>query len=132
MVSSLVHHHLFNLAMHFCPWFRNFAKFIGKHVCQNLFFSKVASPRHFFFSFRYFLLKVQPLKLDRHVKILPLRGLVVCRDVCSRKSFLWSLWFKLFTLAINPFSTNVPIMDKPGSWFLLAKYLKNTCGKMTF
>ena len=28
-----------------------------------------------------------------------------------------------------PFSTNVPIMDKPGSWFLLAKCLKNTCGR---
>ena len=23
-------------------------------------------------------------------------------------------------------------MDKPGSWFLLAKYLKNTCGRVTF
>ena len=33
---------------------------------------------------------------------------------------------------INPFSTNVPIMDKPGSWFLLAKYLKNTCERVTF
>ena len=32
----------------------------------------------------------------------------------------------------NPFSTNVLIMDKPGSWFLLAKYLKNTCGRVTF
>ena len=39
----------------------------------------------FVFSFRYFLLKAQPLKLDRHVKILLLRGLVDCRDVCSRK-----------------------------------------------
>ena len=28
--------------------------------------------------------------------------------------------------ALNPFSTNVPIMDKPGSWFLLPKCLKNT------
>ena len=25
--------------------------------------------------------------------------------------------FKMF----NPFSTNVPLMDKPGSWFFLAK-----------
>ena len=32
-------------------------------------------------------------------------------------------------LLINPFSANVPIMDKPGSWFLLAKCLKNTCGR---
>ena len=30
------------------------------------------------------------------------------------------------------FSTNVPLMDKPGSWFLLAKWLKNTCGRVTF
>ena len=33
---------------------------------------------------------------------------------------------------VNPFSSNVPFMDKPGSWFLLAKCLKSTCGKVTF
>ena len=33
---------------------------------------------------------------------------------------------------VNPFSANVPIMDKPGSWLLLAKCLKNTCGRVTF
>ena len=33
---------------------------------------------------------------------------------------------------LNPFSTNVPIMDKPGSWFLLVKCLKNICGRATF
>ena len=33
---------------------------------------------------------------------------------------------------INQFSTNVPLTDKPGDWFLLAKYLKNTCGRVTF
>ena len=33
---------------------------------------------------------------------------------------------------INLFSTNVPLTDKPGSWFLLAKCLKNTCGRETF
>ena len=32
----------------------------------------------------------------------------------------------------DPFSTNVPLTDKPGSWFLLAKLLKNTCGRVTF
>ena len=32
----------------------------------------------------------------------------------------------------NPFSTNVPHADKPGSWVLLAKCLRNTCGKVTF
>ena len=31
---------------------------------------------------------------------------------------------------INLFS-NVPVTDKPGSWFLLAKCLKNTCKKQT-
>ena len=30
------------------------------------------------------------------------------------------------------FSTNVPLTDKPGSWFLLAKCLKNNCGRVTF
>ena len=33
---------------------------------------------------------------------------------------------------VNPFSTNVLFMDKPSSWFLLAKCLRNTCGRMTF
>ena len=28
---------------------------------------------------------------------------------------------------INPFPTNVPIMDKPGSWFLLAMFQKHLC-----
>ena len=32
---------------------------------------------------------------------------------------------------VNPFSTNVPLLDKPGSWFLLGKCLKNTCGRVT-
>ena len=33
---------------------------------------------------------------------------------------------------INPFSTDVQLMKKPGSWFVLAKCLKNTCGRVTF
>ena len=33
---------------------------------------------------------------------------------------------------INLFLTNDPNMDKPGSWFSLAKCLKNTCGRVTF
>ena len=32
----------------------------------------------------------------------------------------------------NPFSNNVPLTDKPGSKFLLAKCLKNTCGRVSF
>ena len=35
-------------------------------------------------------------------------------------------------LGINTFSTNAPLMDKPGSGFLLAKCLKNACGRVTF
>ena len=47
-------------------------------------------------------------------------------------------WLVLATLlrkllcVLNPFSTNVSFTDKPGSWFLLAKCLKNTCGRVTF
>ena len=33
---------------------------------------------------------------------------------------------------INPISTNVSIMDKPGSRFLLPKCLKNACGRVIF
>ena len=33
---------------------------------------------------------------------------------------------------VNPFLTNVPFTDKPVSWFLLAKCLKNTCARVTF
>ena len=29
---------------------------------------------------------------------------------------------------INPFPTNVPLTDKPSSWFLPVKCLKNNCG----
>ena len=38
----------------------------------------------------------------------------------------------IYGFAIDPFSTNVPFTDKLGSWFLLAKCLKNTCGRVTF
>ena len=40
-----------------------------------------------------------------------------------------SAWRKVY---IKPFSANVPLMDKPGNWILLAKCLKNTCGRVTF
>ena len=36
------------------------------------------------------------------------------------------------TLLVNQFSTNVSLMQKPGSWFSLAKCLKNTYGRVTF
>ena len=38
----------------------------------------------------------------------------------------------IFCLKLNPFLTSFPFMDKPGCWFLLAKCLKNTCGRVTF
>ena len=31
----------------------------------------------------------------------------------------------------NSLSTNVPLIDKPDSWFLLGKCLKNTCGRVS-
>ena len=31
---------------------------------------------------------------------------------------------------VNPFQANVPLMEKPGGWFLLAKCVKNTCGRV--
>ena len=39
---------------------------------------------------------------------------------------------KQYYETINPFSNNVPFTDKPGSWFLPAKCLKNTCGKVKY
>ena len=33
---------------------------------------------------------------------------------------------------LNPFLGNVPLTDKLGNWFLVAKCLKNTCGEVTF
>ena len=77
--------HLFNLAMHFYPWFRNLQNSLESTYARASFLVKLQALDIFVFSFRYFLLKAQPLKLDRHVKILLLRGLVDCRDVCSRK-----------------------------------------------
>ena len=32
----------------------------------------------------------------------------------------------------DPFSTNVPLMDKPDRRFLRANCVKNTCGRVTF
>ena len=33
---------------------------------------------------------------------------------------------------VNPFQANVSIMEKPGGWFLPAKYVKNPSGRVTF
>ena len=56
---------------------------------------------------------------------------------------IWYLWIWLLfvvigygvhgiSILLNPFSINVPLMDKPGSWFLQAKCLKNTCRRRHF
>ena len=39
---------------------------------------------------------------------------------------------KTYNYQVNPFPANAPLMEKPGGWFLLAKYVKNTCGRVTF
>ena len=49
------------------------------------------------------------------------------QENCSHET-----WHMHIEIIVNPFSTNVPIMDKAGSWFLLPKCLKNTCGSVTF
>ena len=37
----------------------------------------------------------------------------------------------LNSCVIKPFSTNLLLPDKPGSWFLPAKCLKNNCARVT-
>ena len=34
--------------------------------------------------------------------------------------------------ALQLFEASIPLMEKPGRWFLLAKCVKNTCGRVTF
>ena len=43
----------------------------------------------------------------------------------------WNIGWKRVN-PINSFPANVPIMEKPGTWFLPAKCVKNTCGGVTF
>ena len=40
--------------------------------------------------------------------------------------------FKDNIFMLNPFSTNVPLMDKPCNWFLLAKCLKKPVDEWHF
>ena len=53
-------------------------------------------------------------------------------DTKQKPNKTGSLDIRYGTIQINPFSTNVPLTDKPGSWFLPAKCLKNTYGRVTF
>ena len=59
-------------------------------------------------------------------------------SIHCQKSLLTKFYVDMLQLknygftTLNPFSTNVPLTDKPGSWFSLAKCLKNTCGRVTF
>ena len=48
--------------------------------------------------------------------------------------YLMFYWLIQVTLSffIKPFQANVPLMEKPGGWFLLAKCVKNTSGRVTF
>ena len=38
---------------------------------------------------------------------------------------------RYFETDMNPFPANIPFIDQSGSWFLLAKCVKNTCGRVT-
>ena len=59
--------------------------------------------------------------------------LLICSNIYNYvKGFKICEFNKNKIILFNPFLTNVPLMDKPGSWFLLAKCLKNTCGRVTF
>ena len=50
----------------------------------------------------------------------------------SNVSWKWIKVKKKKLKNINLFATSVPLIDKPGSWFLLAKRLKYTSGRVTF
>ena len=149
---------------------RNFAKFTGKHLCQSLFFNKVAGLRMFygyfwsiiftlvtpvmfygfFFQFDQLLTPkarwqsayVQDQKKSQtffiqlhHLSVSPSPVSLIKKghknlrkSVATDNALLYS---SLITHS-NRFSTNVPIIDKPGSSFLLAKCLKNNCGRVAF
>ena len=65
-----------------------------------------------------------PRNGDTHIKNLA--------GNAARFSVLFDHYVDTSRERINPFSINVPLTDKPGSWFLQAKSLKNTCGRVTF
>ena len=46
------------------------------------------------------------------------------------KKFSVIVHFAFDRVWFNRFSANVPLTYKQGSWFLLAKCLKNTCGRV--
>ena len=48
------------------------------------------------------------------------------------KKFSVIAHFTLYRAWFNRFSTNFPLTDKPGSWFLRAKCWKKTCGRVTY
>ena len=55
--------------------------------------------------------------------------------ICKLLHFVFNWYFigSVFSLVqINQFSSNVSLKDKPGSWFLLGKCLKNTCRRVLF
>ena len=59
-------------------------------------------------------------------KLLRIWTLFTQCDELINLALIWSKFLKDQLLEINSFSTNVPFMQKPGCWFLLAKCLKST------
>ena len=63
-----------------------------------------------------------------HKEYAPLR--IVLSSKTTR--FFCGLKCGFHELLLYPFPANVALMKKPGSWFLLANCVKNTCGRGTF
>ena len=59
-------------------------------------------------------------------KLLRIWTLFTQCDELINLALIWSKFLKDQLLEINSFWTNVPFMQKPGCWFLLAKCLKST------
>ena len=90
----------------------NFAKFTGKHLCQSLFFNKLAAVR-----------PATLLKKRLWHRGFPVNFVKFLRTYFLKEHLRWLLLFVLFISQIrvkfgekvNSSSTNVPFTDKPGS-----------------
>ena len=48
-------------------------------------------------------------------------------EICKSKCYIRHSTVILDTaVKTNPFQASIPIMEKPGGWFLVAKYVENT------
>ena len=54
-----------------------------------------------------------------------MENFIFCAVFATFDIKLWSEVIQMKLIMFNPFSTNVPFMDKPDNWLLLAKCLKN-------